>query len=324
MEISLLFRSDQIGIQREGKIGVNNARRIFEPTASTGGYSRDSRRFLRIILGFGVAIGLLLLTLTACGGGGGGGTPAPTSYTLPGGLTLEMVSIPAGTFTMGNSDWEQIQYMNEGPQHTVTLSAFSMSKCLITQAQWQALMGSNPSYFSGDLSRPVEEVSYADITQADGFLDKLNAATSSTRPAGQVFRLPTEAEWEYAARAGTTTRFYWGDDFFYTQIENYCWYSENSRGTTHPVGLKLPNAWGLYDMAGNVWEWCQDWDGRYGSGPQTDPAGPTSGMFRVLRGGSFGVLGNDCRSATRGGGYYPTERYCYFGLRVVLASPRTP
>jgi len=182
----------------------------------------------------------------------------------------------------------------------VTLtSGFWMAKYELTQAQWKAVMNDNPSWFQGGHgegegadagNRPVEEVSWDDITGS--FLPTLNAAT------GKTFRLPSEAEWEYAARAGTATRFYWGDDPDYTAIGDYAWYYANSDYQTHVVGGKLPNAFGLYDMSGNVWEWVQDWCGPYPSVSMSDPTGPASGSTRVFRGGSgYNGGGYGCRSA---------------------------
>jgi uncharacterized repeat protein (TIGR01451 family) len=226
-------------------------------------------------------------------------------------VPLTLNQIPGGTFVMGQTGVAE-------PIHTVTLSSFYMAKFETTQAQWLFLLGGNPSHFTGDLSRPVEVVSWDDISQTSGFLDKLNAATAATRPAGLVFRLPTEAEWEYACRGGTTTSFYWGDDPALTG--SYAWYSANSITATHPVGLKTPNAFGLSDMSGNVWEWCQDYFDTYGSAPQTDPRGPVSGSTRVQRGGSWYNYDYDGRSAVR----YPSDpsyRYPFVGFRVVLAAP---
>jgi formylglycine-generating enzyme required for sulfatase activity len=241
-------------------------------------------------------------------------------------VPLVMKAIPGGTFLMGRTANEQDSNADEDPQHSVTVSPFYMGIYLVTQAQWVALMGSNPSNFIGDPTRPVEQGSWNDISQTGGFLDKLNAATAATRPAGMVFRLPTEAEWEYAARAGTTTRFYWGDDPSYAQIGNYAWYSDNSGSTTHPVGQKLPNAFGLYDMAGNVWEWCaDDWHGSYAGAPTDGSAWVDSprGSSRLLRGGCWDYFNNSCRSAGRGSGD-PSSRVSLFGFRVVLGLSRTP
>jgi formylglycine-generating enzyme required for sulfatase activity len=204
-----------------------------------------------------------------------------------------MVLIPAGTFMMGSLDSEKKydQYSNEGPQHKVTISKdFYMGKYEVTQAQWQAVMGNNPSFFSGNPNNPVEGVSWNDCQP---FIQKLNRMGQGT------FRLPTEAEWEYAGRAGTTTWFYWGDDPNYIQISQYAWYTDNSGVGTHEVGLKLPNAWGLFDMSGNVWEWCQDWYGSYSSNDQVDPICSTIWLARVIRGGGWMDPAGNCRSALR-------------------------
>jgi formylglycine-generating enzyme required for sulfatase activity len=205
---------------------------------------------------------------------------------------IEMVLIPPGTFQMGCSasnangcsDWEH-------PVHTVTLTnAFYIGRYEVTQAQWQARMGSNPSYFSGT-NRPVERVSWNTI---QGFLAQTG------------MRLPTEAEWEYAYRAGTTTAFHamtgypqgTNDD---NLVGNIAWYNANSNGQTRPVGGKLPNGYGLHDMAGNVWEWVNDWfgDTYYSSSPQNNPTGPASGALRVVRGGSWYDTTYDLRASNR-------------------------
>jgi formylglycine-generating enzyme required for sulfatase activity len=253
----------------------------------------------------------------------------PLLVNLGSSMPLNLTPIPAGTFTMGSPSSDP-DYQSDETHHQVTVSQnFYMGTYLVTQAQWTQVMGANPSHFQtpANLQRPVEGVSYTDITTADtGFLAKLNqnAIVSPGIPSGYVFRLPTEAEWEYACRAGTTTRFYWGDySDANTTINFYAWYSVNDGATTMPVGELLPNDWGLYDMAGNVWEWCQDWYAAYDSGPDTDPAGPTTGSNRVVRGGSWGDTSSFCRSAYRD---YddPVDRDIYIGFRVVLAPPRTP
>jgi formylglycine-generating enzyme required for sulfatase activity len=141
--------------------------------------------------------------------------------------------------------------------------------------------------------------------------------TDLEKAAGRVYRLPTEAEWEYACRAGTTTKYSFGDDD--TQLGDYAWFSKNSRDRTHPVGGKKPNAWGLYDMHGNVWEWCQDWYGAYPSGTVTDPTGATSGSDRVNRGGSWDLTALICRSTHRYGGLNPSIRFSSRGFRVCLS-----
>ncbi len=263
-------------------------------------------------------------------------TPTPGDFTgetitipldLPEGATsLEMVLIPAGTFTMGSPSDERGRHSNEGPQHEVTISQnFYMGKYEVTQAQWEAVMGSNPSYFGGKPNNPVEQVSWNDCQT---FIDRLNDMGYGT------FRLPTEAEWEYACRAGTTTRFSFGDALecsdtgeVYCELgDQYMWwsgnnaYGDNVYGTKE-VGLKLPNPWGLYDMHGNVWEWCSDWyESPYDRGAQVDPIGPQSGSYRVFRGGDWGYDLRYCRSAYRGG-HSPGARHYYIGVRLLRSSP---
>jgi formylglycine-generating enzyme required for sulfatase activity len=179
------------------------------------------------------------------------------------------------------------------------------------------VIGSNPSYFTGDPNRPVEQVSWYDATD---YCFKLTAAerAAGRLSAGYVYRLPTEAGWEYACRAGTTTRFSYGDDPGYAQLNNYAWYGSNSGNTTHAVGQRARNPWGLYDMAGNVWEWCSDLYGTYPGGSVSDPQGPGSGSDRVLRGGGWYIGGQLCRSAGRA--YCaPAYRNNRVGFRAVLA-----
>jgi formylglycine-generating enzyme required for sulfatase activity len=242
--------------------------------------------------------------------------PATVSLAVP--PPVGMVWIPPGTFTMGSPDSEQDRFDDEGPQTVVTLThGFFMGQHEVTQAEYQAVIGSNPSYFSGDPNRPVEQVSWDDATNYCG---KLTAAerAAGRLPTGYVYRLPTEAEWEYACRAGTTTRFFYGDDPGYTQLGNYDWYGSNSGSTTHAVGLKQPNPWGLYDMAGNVQEWCLDLWGTYPGWSVTDPRGPASGSYRVVRGGCWLDDGWDCRSALRLN-FTPGDRRIFIGFRAVLA-----
>nr|HPO07303.1 SUMF1/EgtB/PvdO family nonheme iron enzyme [bacterium] len=249
-------------------------------------------------------------------------TPPPASFStisislagLPTDATpLQMVLIPAGTFTMGSPETELDRLYDE-KQHPVTITKdFYIGKFEVTQAQWQAVMGSNPSRFSGKPNHPVEKVSLNNIQE---FIGKLNQLGQGT------FRLPTEAEWEYACRAGTTTRFYWGEDTSNSEIGNYAWYTNNSGGTTHEVGTKLPNAWGLFDMSGNVWEWCQDWYGAYSTVLVSDPTGPQSGFNRVLRGGGWNNLPWRCRSAHRATAL-PNMIFEELGFRLVLSSTDT-
>ena len=198
-----------------------------------------------------------------------------------------MAFIPPGTFRMGSPEDEVDRYYWEGPQTAVTISrGYWLGKYEVTQGEYLAVMGSNPSYFTGNPNSPVETVSWYDAT------DYCTKLTQRERAAGRiatncVYRLPTEAEWEYGCRAWTSTRFSYGDDPGYTELTKYAWYSDNSSGETHPVGQKLPNPWGLYDMHGNVWEWCQDWLDLYLGGIAVDPQGRSTGSARVTRGGNW-------------------------------------
>jgi len=193
-----------------------------------------------------------------------------------------MVSLPAGQFLMGSPDSDPDARDNEKPQHQVQVNSFAIGKYPVTQAQYEAVMGTNPSYFKNNPQNPVEKVSWND---AQAFCQKLSQIT------GKTYRLPTEAEWEYACRAGTTTRFYFGDDA--NQLGDYAWYDGNSQKTTHPVGQKRPNAWGLHDMIGNVWEWCEDdWHSTHENAPRDGSAWIKNGNDNrsPLRGGSWGSL----------------------------------
>ncbi len=221
---------------------------------------------------------------------------------------MVFVHIPAGSFVMGSPEDEIDRSSEEGPQHRVTLDAFEMMTVEVTQAMWQEVMGTNPSQFTSTTDLPVENVSWDDIQE---FLASMNQ-----RYPGCGYRLPTEAEWEYACRAGTTTRFYSGNDD--SDLSDAGWYSGNSDETTHPVGLKEPSAWDLYDMHGNVWECCNDlYDpGYYLNSPDHNPQGPASGRSRVLRGGSCGDSSGHCRAAIRRGSR-PSYRCNSFGFRIV-------
>lgn len=227
---------------------------------------------------------------------------------------LEMVEVEGGTFTMGATS-EQGGDIGGEPAHQVTLSSFSIGKYEVTQALWQEIMGSNPSDFKGD-NLPVENVSWDDCQE---FLRKLNARKSEFGVTdGRTFRLPTEAEWEYAARGGKLSKGYQFSGS--NNLEDVAWCTGNSGGKTHPVGTKLPNELGLYDMSGNVWEWCQDWFGFYSSGAQTNPTGPTSGSDRVFRGGSWLCLALFNHVSHRNLNA-PDDRGCSLGLRLVLKFP---
>jgi formylglycine-generating enzyme required for sulfatase activity len=222
-------------------------------------------------------------------------------------------------FTLGSPASEQDRWDIEGPQTQVTITrGFWMGRYEVTQGEYQAVMGSNPSSFGGDTNRPVENVSWSEATKYCGKLTARERAAGRL-PAGYVYRLPTEAEWEYACRAGTTTRFSYGDDPGYSQLGNYAWYRSNSGKTTHAMGLKQPNARGLYDMHGNVWEWCLDWYGTYPGGSVTDPQGAGSGSYRVNRGGGWVNLAQVCRSARRRG-LEPGARNYGLGFRAALVA----
>jgi len=232
-----------------------------------------------------------------------GTTPEPYAKTgwahevVHGKTGIEMVFIPAGEFEMGGA-WPSL----DGPVHTVRITRpFYMAAYEVTQGQWAAVMGGDPAD-SGDKRHPVEWTTYHDIER---FLEG----------AGGGLRLPTEAEWEYACRAGTTTKFSFGDDW--RDADRYAWHSGNSGSETHPVGEKLPNAWGLHDVHGNVQEFCADWydEKYYGRSPKEDPRGPSAGSFRAVRGGSAIFGARQCSSAVRGW-YSPSDRAVQTGFRV--------
>jgi formylglycine-generating enzyme required for sulfatase activity len=238
-------------------------------------------------------------------------SPQILTKTLPGDIKLEMVKIPAGSFTMGSDEYD-----GEKPKHQVKLQEFYLGKYPVTQEQYQAVMGKNPSNFKDNPKNPVEQVSWND---AQEFCKKLNQLI-----AGKDFRLPTEAEWEYACRAGTQTRYYFGDDA--AKLGDYGWYDENSGSKTHPVGQKKPNDWGLYDMSGNVWEWCEDpYHDSYANKPENIKNNgntiwsSSDASLRVLRGGSWVDDSRDCRSANRSR-YDADGRDSSVGFRLVLSS----
>ena len=222
-------------------------------------------------------------------------------------LINNMVYVSGGTFTMGaTSEQGSDARSDEKPTHSVTLSSYYICKYEVTQALWRAVMGSNPSNFKGD-NLPVESVSWNDCQT---FINRLNSYT------GRNFRLPTEAEWEFAARGGNYSRHYKYSGSNY--IGDVAWYDNNSGNRTHPVGTKQPNELGLYDMSGNVYEWCSDWDGSYSSYSQSDPTGPNSGSCRVERGGSWYGYAWSCRSSNRFS-FPPGIRNFDLGLRLVLS-----
>lgn len=228
------------------------------------------------------------------------------------GVSFSMITLQGGSFTMGaTTEQGSDADGDESPAHQVTVSTFSIGETEVTQALWKAVMGTNPStHVTGDLSLPVENISWNDCQT---FITKLNQMT------GKQFRLPTEAEWEFAARGGTQSNHYKyaGGNTIY----NVAWYSSNSSNMTHPVRGKKANEVGLYDMSGNVFEWCQDWYGVYSSSTQTNPTGPISGSFRVLRGGAYSFEAIYCRVSARNNAkpsnsipFFSTDSY--YGMRL--------
>ena len=223
-------------------------------------------------------------------------------------IGMELVLLPAGSFTMGG-DWDAEQAdENELPKHGVTFDKpFYVGRFAVTQNQWQAVMGSNPSEFKGD-NHPVETVSHED---AGKFLGRLNTLEKT-----RAYRLPSEAEWEYAARAGSQSTYCFGPET--ARLAEYAWFQNNSGAAPHPVGQLAPNDWGLYDMHGNVHEWCADWYARdyYAHSPAKNTPGPRKGVARVLRGGDWGSEAWYCRCAIRSLSS-PQRRSPRVGLRIV-------
>lgn len=225
----------------------------------------------------------------------------------PGGVFgIELVFVKGGTFQMGSNDGDS----DEKPVHTVTVDDFYIGKYEVTQKQWRDVMGTSPSYNKNCDQCPVEKVSWNDVKE---FLKKLNQKT------GKSYRLPYEAEWEYAARSGGKDEKWAGTN---SSLEQYAWYSFNSGGKTHPVGTKKPNGLGIYDMTGNVWEWCEDWyaDDYYSRSPKNNPKGPSSGSGRVTRGGSRGNLPYHCWATDRSRSN-PDSRDKHRGFRICLPVP---
>ena len=241
-----------------------------------------------------------------------------TSFEING---MTFISIPAGSFQMG--DLNDAGDPDEKPVHTVNLDTFFMSTTEVTQEQYESVVGRNPSNFSGDDNLPVEMVSWEDavkfcnlLSDNAGYDRSYDESTWECDFSKNGFRLPTEAEWEYACRAGTETKYYTGNSD--SDLGRAGWYVSNSSSKTHTVGQKTANAFGLYDMHGNVWEWCNDrYDADYyDTSPSADPTGPTSGSDRVLRGGNWFNNAGFCRSADRHGGY-PSGTYGIVGFRMV-------
>jgi formylglycine-generating enzyme required for sulfatase activity len=245
--------------------------------------------------------------------GSNGRVVAQSPQEITNSIGMKLVLIPKGTFQMGSPPGERGR-RDEENQHWVTIS----TECYlgiyeVTQEQYESVTGTNPSEFKGD-GRPVEQVNWE---EAVDFCRRLSDLAEE-KAAGRVYRLPAEAEWEYACRAGSKSAYYFNDDP--EELADYGWYTSNSEFQTQPAGQMKPNAWGLYDMHGNVWEWCADWYGDYPTGEVTDPAGPGVGSSRVVRGGSWFHSAVYCRSANRSKAI-PAVRSSGFGFRVALNSP---
>ena len=226
------------------------------------------------------------------------------------GVSFDMVYVEKGSFMMGaTSEQGGDAFDNEKPAHKVTLSDYYIGMYEVTQELWKAVMGNNPSDFEGR-TKPVDSVSRDDC---QNFIRKLNSLCLS-QLGGKRFALPTEAQWEFAARGGNKSQGYKyaGSN----NLPSVAWYEDNSDGSTHAVGTKSPNELGLYDMSGNVWEWCQDWYGSYSSSSQSNPASPANGSYRVYRGGSWGSDARDCRVSNRGRST-PSNRFNFLGFRLV-------
>jgi len=245
--------------------------------------------------------------------------PAPTAprhatYTETiGDVSFTMVAIRGGSFDMGSPADESWRWDDEGPQHRVSVPDFHMGQTVVTQELWQAVMGNNPSYFTGSGPQaPVDQVSWND---AQEFLRKLNQLT------GKTYKLPTEAQWEYAAGGGANNRTIWAGTNDVNDLDDYAWYNNNSDSETHPVKEKRPNTLGLYDMSGNVWEWCEDdGQGNYEDTPTDGSAWVDSqrSSERVVRGGSWGSFASYTRAACRGS-YSPDSRLINIGFRLALS-----
>jgi len=260
----------------------------------------SSKTWLWVVIGAIVVVGAVSIYYMQSGVFG-----STHTYTANG-VSFEMVKVEGGTFTMGATSEMKDPWDDEKPSHQVTLSSYSIGQTEVTQALWKAVMGSNPSSFKGD-NLPVECVSWNDCKT---FISKLNSLTDKN------FRLPTEAEWEFAARGGNNSKHYQYSGS--NNLGDVAWYDGNSGSKTHAVATKQANELGIYDMSGNVWEWCSDWYGNYSSSSQTNPTGPNSGTNRVIRGGSWDFHAGACRSSNRLG-IDPGYRFNFLGLRLCLS-----
>lgn len=296
LRIVFSWKSWRVLRQGLGDMHCNTADRLFH---RSGDRRVDIPRFCGLA---GLAALGVLLGCEKPGAGVGGSQPESKPVLVP---ITNMVAIRAGSF------WRI--------RNNVTISHdFWIGKYEVTQAEFEGLMGRNPSNFKGDSNRPVEKLTWFDATAY------CSALTQRERAAGRLpgtfeYRLPAEAEWEYACRANTTNRFSFGDDP--KVADAYAWTSENSEGTTHPVGQKAPNPWGLHDIHGNVWEWCEDWFADYPPVDVTDPAGARAGKYRVFRGGSWNHEVQFTRSANRFM-MSPSNGIHFVGMRVALGPVR--
>ena len=260
-------------------------------------------------------------------GGGANLCEAQPPKEITNSIGMKLVLIPKGTFMMG-APFDESGAGNDEAQHKVTISnEYYLGINEVTQSQYEKVMGANPSVFNasqinGDSSmHPVENVSWVN---AVAFCRKLSKLPEE-KNAGRVYRLPTEAQWEFACRADSSTMYYYGENPL--RIIKYAWFRGNSREQTHPVEQKIANAWGLYDMHGNVWEWCSDWYGEYPKDPVSDPTGPKEGDYKVIRSGSYDGDLAFCRSGKRGR-FDPYLNYHNIGFRVAMSSrsgiPQSP
>ena len=271
------------------------------------GYGTDSKT-VSILEGQTASLsGVLTTNISSSVASGASLTGSTITIPVKDGISIDMVRVEAGTLTMGATTEMKNPYDDEKPTHQVTLTNdYYIGKYEVTQALWKAVMGNNPSEFKGD-NLPVEMVSWSDCQE---FISKLNRITEKT------FRLPTEAEWEYAARGGKKSRGYQYSGS--NNLSDVAWYYDNSGSKTHAVGTKQSNELGIYDMSGNVYEWCQDRYGEYRRSAQVNPTGAMSGSVRVFRGACWYYNARLCRLSCRGGNS-PDYRYCGLGLRLVLS-----
>jgi len=294
-----------------GGSGIGNGTVTYRVDANTGAVSRSGA--------ISVATERFVISQTA-----GSAAADEITLPLPSGIPLTLLRIPAGSFLMGSPESEPGRHPLTETQHHVTLTReYYIGRYEVTQQQWVAVMGSNPATDDGvGNAYPAHDVTWDMVAGPGGFIDKLNQHLAATGQSGTaVVRLPTEAEWEHAARAGTSTVFSFGDGTgceiescnMCTTFDRYMWWCANSSWPaspegTRPVGGKQPNPWGLYDVHGNVWEWTADWYVRHGTGAEVDPTGPATGEYKVLHGGNWNNYPSYCRSASRTA-YKPDYHY---------------